>query len=39
MAGTTGAELIKVIASSQSTPLFDAAQLAQAGAFQAVFAG
>ena len=34
--GTTGAELIKVIASTRPATLFDAAQLAAAGAFQAV---
>ena len=32
--GTTGAELIKVIASIRPVPLFDAAQLASAGPFQ-----
>ena len=36
VSGTTGAELIKVIASSRPVPLFQAAQLAQAGSFQAV---
>jgi len=34
--GTTGVELIKVIASSRPTPLFEAAELAEAGAFQSV---
>ena len=34
VSGTTGAELIKVIASSRPVPLFDVAQLAQAGPFQ-----
>ena len=37
--GMTGGELIKVIASSRPAPLFDPAQLAQAGPFQAVRAG
>ena len=32
--GTTGAELIKVIASTRPVPLFNAAQLASAGPFQ-----
>ena len=32
--GTTGAELIKVIASTRPVPLFDAAQLASTGPFQ-----
>ena len=32
--GTTGAELIKVIASTRPVPLFDRAQLASAGPFQ-----
>ena len=36
VSGTTGGELIKVIASTRRVPLFAAAQLAQAGAFQAV---
>ena len=34
--GTTGTELIKVIISNRPVPLFDPAQLAGAGAFQAV---
>ena len=36
VSGTTGAELIKVIASSRPAPLFEPAQLAAAGAFQTV---
>ncbi len=36
VSGTTGAELIKVVATSAPTPLFDSAQLAQAGVFQTV---
>ena len=36
VSGTTGAELIKVIASSRPVPLFEVAQLAQSGPFQAV---
>ena len=39
VSGTTGAELIKVIASSRPAPLFEAAQLAAAGAFQTVRQG
>ena len=34
VSGTTGGELIKVIATSRPTPLFQSAQLAQAGVFQ-----
>ena len=34
VSGTTGAELIKVIASTRPVPLFDRAQLASAGPFQ-----
>ena len=36
VAGASGAELIKVIASSRPMPLFEAAQLGRAGAFQSV---
>ena len=36
VSGTTGAELLKVVATSRPTPLFEAAQLAQAGVFQTI---
>ena len=36
VSGTTGAELLKVIATSRPTPLFEAAQLAEAGVFQTI---
>ena len=39
VSGTTGAELVKVIASSRPVPLFDVAQLAQAGPFQTLRTG
>ena len=34
VSGTTGAELIKVVATTRPAPLFEGAQLAQAGGFQ-----
>ena len=39
VSGTMGAELVKVIASSRPVPLFDVAQLAQAGPFQTLRTG
>ena len=39
VSGATGTELIKVIASSRPVPLFDAAQLAEAGPFQTLRTG
>ena len=36
VSGTTGAEFIKVIATSHPTPLFQAAQLAEAGVFSTI---